>query len=100
MTDNFLRTISSGGDRRSQEAQSENCNTFDLVGRVVAKYQEHGDKGRLRPRAVRLWVWRGPGKKPCQMVGLSRSSSPDLAYQHSLRAADMFETSSPWANTG
>ena len=32
MTDNFLRTISSGGDRRSQEAQSENCNTFDLVG--------------------------------------------------------------------
>lgn len=32
MTDNFLRTVSSGGDRHSQEAQSEKCNTFELIG--------------------------------------------------------------------
>ena len=32
MTDNFLRTVSSGGDRCSQEAQSEKCNTFELIG--------------------------------------------------------------------
>ena len=32
MTDNFLRTVSSGGDRHSQEAQSENCNAFELLG--------------------------------------------------------------------
>ena len=67
---------------------------------VVAEYQERGDKERPRPRAVCLWVYRGPGTKPCQMVRLSRSSSPDLAYQHSLSVADRFETSSPWANNG